>query len=52
GEGTGIVHTAPGCGDVDHQLGKQLGLVAIAPLGEDGRFEEGFGEFTGKEAID
>ncbi|MEQ9066345.1 MAG: class I tRNA ligase family protein, partial [Gimesia chilikensis] len=52
GEGTGIVHTAPGCGDVDHQLGKQLGLVAIAPLGEDGRFEEGFGEFTGMEAID
>ena len=52
GEGTGIVHTAPGCGDVDHQLGIQLGLVAIAPLGEDGRFEEGFGEFTGREAID
>ncbi|QDU09334.1 class I tRNA ligase family protein [Gimesia aquarii] len=52
GEGTGIVHTAPGCGDVDHQLGKQLGLVAIAPLGEDGRFQEGFGPFTGKEAID
>lgn len=52
GEGTGIVHTAPGCGDVDHQLGKQLGLVAIAPLGEDGRFGEGFGEFTDVEAID
>lgn len=52
GEGTGIVHTAPGCGDVDHQLGKQLGLVAIAPLGEDGRFGEGFGEFTDIEAID
>ncbi len=52
GEGTGIVHTAPGCGDVDHQLGIELGLVAIAPLGEDGRFEDGFGEFTGKEAID
>ena len=52
GEGTGIVHIAPGCGDVDHTLGKELGLVGIAPLGEDGRFVEGFGEFTGKEAID
>lgn len=52
GEGTGIVHTAPGCGDVDHQMGIELGLVGIAPLGEDGRFQEGFGEFTGKEAID
>lgn len=52
GEGTGIVHIAPGCGDVDHVLGKALGLVAIAPLGEDGTFVDGFGPFTGKEAID
>ena len=52
GEGTGIVHIAPGCGDVDHVLGKSLGLVAIAPLGEDGRFVDGFGPFVGKEAID
>ncbi len=52
GEGTGIVHTAPGCGDVDHKIGKDLGLVGIAPLGEDGRFQEGFGPFTGREAID
>jgi isoleucyl-tRNA synthetase len=52
GEGTGIVHVAPGCGDIDHVLGKALGIVAIAPLGEDGRFVEGFGPFTGKEAID
>jgi isoleucyl-tRNA synthetase len=52
GEGTGIVHTAPGCGDVDFVLGKNLGIVAIAPLAEDGRFVEGFGPFTGKEAID
>src|SRR5262249_5195343 len=52
GEGTGIVHTAPGCGDIDYMLGKNLGIVAIAPLGEDGRFLEGFGPFTGKEAID
>ncbi|MGH9175149.1 MAG: class I tRNA ligase family protein, partial [Vicinamibacterales bacterium] len=52
GEGTGIVHIAPGCGDVDHQLGREHGLVDIAPLREDGTFGEGFGEFTGKEAID
>jgi isoleucyl-tRNA synthetase len=52
GEGTGIVHTAPGCGDIDYALGKALGIVAIAPLGEDGRFVEGFGPFNGKEAID
>jgi isoleucyl-tRNA synthetase len=52
GEGTGIVHTAPGCGDIDFTLGKNLGIVAIAPLAEDGRFVAGFGPFTGKEAID
>nr|WP_240928228.1 class I tRNA ligase family protein [Thalassoroseus pseudoceratinae] len=52
GEGTGIVHIAPGCGDVDHTLGESLGLPSIAPLKEDGRFAEGFGPFTGREAID
>ena len=52
GEGTGIVHIAPGCGDIDYVLGKELKIVAIAPLAEDGRFLEGFGQFTGREAID
>jgi isoleucyl-tRNA synthetase len=52
GEGTGIVHIAPGCGDVDHTLGQQLGIVGIAPLGEDGSFLDGFGEFTGKNSTD
>ncbi|MEX0700635.1 MAG: class I tRNA ligase family protein [Planctomycetales bacterium] len=52
GEGTGIVHIAPGCGDVDYQLGQKLGIVGIAPLDDEGRFIEGFGEFTGREAID
>src|SRR5690606_21730168 len=52
GEGTGIVHIAPGCGDVDYGLGKANGIVGIAPLGEDGRFVEGFGPCTGQEAID
>ena len=52
GEGTGIVHIAPGCGDVDHQIGLQLGIVGIAPLGDDGRFLEGFGDFTGRSATD
>jgi isoleucyl-tRNA synthetase len=52
GEGTGIVHMAPGCGDIDHKIGVGIGAPVIAPLGEDGRYVEGFGEFTGKEASD
>ena len=52
GEGTGIVHIAPGCGDVDHTLGIQLGMPIIAPLGEDGNFDPGFGPFTDRNATD
>jgi isoleucyl-tRNA synthetase len=52
GEGTGIVHIAPGCGDVDYALGKQHGLVGLAPLDEAGQFITGFGQFEGREAND
>ncbi|MFO7649779.1 MAG: isoleucine--tRNA ligase [bacterium] len=51
-DGTGIVHIAPGCGKEDFLLGKEHGLSTIAPLAEDGRFIEGFGEFTGKTAAE
>jgi isoleucyl-tRNA synthetase len=46
-EGTGIVHIAPGCGAEDYQLGKELGLPAIAPLNESGIFVAGFEWLTG-----
>ncbi|UCG15230.1 MAG: class I tRNA ligase family protein [Phycisphaerales bacterium] len=52
GEGTGIVHSAPGCGDIDHAWGKHFHMAAIAPLDEEGRFVEGFGKFTGLRASD
>jgi isoleucyl-tRNA synthetase len=52
GEGAGIVHTAPGCGDIDHTIGKQLGLPAIAPLDDEAKFIDKFGELTGKHALD
>ncbi|MBN1231619.1 MAG: isoleucine--tRNA ligase [Anaerolineales bacterium] len=47
-EGTGIVHTAPGCGAEDHQLGKEIHAPMIAPLNEEGFFVEGFDWLTGK----
>jgi isoleucyl-tRNA synthetase len=49
-EGTGIVHIAPGCGAEDFQLGTELGLPVIGPIDEDGRYLEGFGWLTGREA--
>ncbi len=52
GEGTGIVHSAPGCGDIDHIIGQQIGLPAIAPLDEEALFIDKFGPLTGKHALD
>ncbi|MGH9676096.1 MAG: class I tRNA ligase family protein, partial [Candidatus Acidiferrum sp.] len=51
-EGTGIVHIAPGCGKEDFLLGKEQGLPPLAPLDEEGRFLPGFGESTGKSAVE
>ena len=49
-EGTGIVHTAPGCGQIDYRWGEHNGLPPVAPIGEDGCFQTGFGPLTGKNA--
>jgi isoleucyl-tRNA synthetase len=51
-EGTGVVHIAPGCGQEDFELGKQLGSAMIAPLNEQGFFVQGFGDLTGHYAHD
>ena len=47
GEGTGIVHTAPGAGKEDFELGKKESLAVIAPLDDQGNFVEGFDWLTG-----
>jgi len=51
-EGTGIVHIAPGCGKEDHQLGREEGLVAVAPLNDSGEYISGFDWLTGRHAHD
>ncbi len=51
-EGTGIVHIAPGSGKEDFALGRALGLPAIAPLEEDGRYRQGFGWLTGSNVLE
>ena len=48
GEGTGIVHIAPGAGKEDFALGKEFGLAVIAPLDEFGNYLQGFGSLTGR----
>ncbi len=50
GEGTGIVHIAPGCGKEDFLLGKEHGLAVIAPLNEDGTFRPEFDWLSGRDS--
>jgi isoleucyl-tRNA synthetase len=47
-EGTGIVHTAPGCGQEDFQLSKEMKIPVINPLDDESRYLGGFGFLTGK----
>ena len=47
GEGTGIVHMAPGCGDIDYKIGKKMGFINIAPLDTEAKFMEKFGWLSG-----
>ncbi|MEW6001729.1 MAG: isoleucine--tRNA ligase [Nitrospirota bacterium] len=44
GEGTGIVHIAPGHGEDDYEIGLKYGLDIYAPVDDQGRFK-----FTGAE---
>ena len=52
GEGSGIVHIAPGCGDIDHEIGRRLALPMVAPLDESARFLDKFGWLSGKHAVE
>jgi len=49
-EGTGIVHIAPGCGEEDFHLGKEVNLPVIAVIDEAAGYLEGFGDLVGKNA--
>lgn len=51
-EGTGVVHIAPGSGREDYQLAKEKGLPIIESLDEEGRFMEGFGDYSGQRAAE
>jgi len=45
--GTGAVHTAPGHGQEDYEVGRRYGLDAYAPVDDAGRFTEEVGRFAG-----
>lgn len=51
-EGTGLVHTAPGHGKEDYEVGMKNGLPAVNPLKLDGTFDENSGKYFGMYAKD
>ena len=46
--GTGAVHTAPGHGEEDFQVGKVYGLPVNNPVGADGRYYDNVETFAGE----
>ena len=51
-EGTGLVHTAPGHGKEDYEVGVKNSLPAINPLRLDGTFDGDCGKYAGMYAKD
>ncbi len=47
-EGTGCVHTAPGHGPDDFEIGKQYGLPIFCPVDEAGLFTDEAGKYGGQ----
>lgn len=50
--GTGCVHTAPGHGREDYDVGIKNGLDVYSPVDDDGRFMDDVGEFAGRFVFD
>ncbi|MGC4114835.1 MAG: isoleucine--tRNA ligase [Myxococcales bacterium] len=46
--GTGLVHTAPGHGAEDYQVGRKYGIDTLSPVDGAGKFTEEAGEFQGQ----
>ncbi|XP_031397569.1 isoleucine--tRNA ligase, chloroplastic/mitochondrial isoform X2 [Punica granatum] len=49
--GTGLVHTAPGHGQEDYATGLKYGLPILSPVGDDGKFTEEAGQFSGLDVL-
>jgi len=47
-QGTGLVHTAPGHGAEDYEIGQKYGLPTLAPVDDAGVFTEDAGRFAGQ----
>jgi len=48
--GTGLVHTAPGCGPEDFEVGHRYGIPPFNTLDENGKYDDTMGMFSGWDA--
>lgn len=46
-DGTGLVHTAPGHGEDDYQIGMKYGLAALSPIDDQGKYTDEAPGFEG-----
>lgn len=46
--GTGVVHVAPGFGEDDYQLGRSVGVPAVCPIDDEGRFTAEINDYVGR----
>jgi isoleucyl-tRNA synthetase len=51
-DGTGLVHTAPGFGPDDFNVGKEFGVPVLAPVDNTGKFTDEVPMFKGKMVFD
>ncbi len=51
-DGTGVVHTAGAFGEVDKEVTDREGIVAVMPVGKDGRFTAPVDDYAGMNVFD
>ncbi|MEM9615199.1 MAG: isoleucine--tRNA ligase [Actinomycetota bacterium] len=52
GDGTGIVHIAPGFGEDDQAVGEAAGIALVVPVDDEGRFTAEIPDFAGQNVFD
>ncbi len=52
GDGTGVVHIAPGFGEDDQLVGEAAGIALVVPVDDEGRFTDAVPDFAGQNVFD
>ena len=52
GEGTGVVHIAPGFGEDDQRIGEAAGISLVVPVDDEGKYTAEITEFSGQNVFE